>query len=98
MIRNPLTRLLTAGLLVAAAAGAAQAAPDRETMRERMASMTPEQKAEAKEKLRQRWESMTPEQREAAKRRFSERHPDAGGRLQQRKGAVAPAAAASAAP
>lgn len=101
MIRMPLTRALTVLLLAVGAATvatAAQPVPDQEAMRERLQSMTPEQRAAAKEKMRQRWESMTPEQREAAKKRFAERHPDGGARLKQRHGTAAPAPAASTAP
>lgn len=100
MTRTLLSRAVAVMLLAAGAvtvAMAAQPVPDREAMRERLQSMTPEQRAAAKEKMRERWASMTPAQQEAAKKRFAERHPDAGQRLQQRQRAPAPAAAASAA-
>ena len=98
MTRTSLTRAVAVMLLAVGAANATRAAqpvPDQEAMRERLQSMTPEQRAAAKEKMRERWASMTPAQREAAKKRFAERHPDAGQHVQKRQGAPAPAAAAS---
>lgn len=98
MKRSIFQRTAAAVLIAAGAAGLAHAAPDAEAVRERLQSMTPEQRAAAREKMRERWEAMTPAQREAAKKRFAERHPDAGQRAARRQqGAPAPATGASAA-
>lgn len=55
--------------------GTTSAAPtQRELMRQRWQSMTPEQRTAAKAKLKARMEKMTPEQRERLRQRMQEKH------------------------
>lgn len=51
------------------------------TLREKWASMTPEQKAAAKA----RWEAKTPAEKAEAKRRFAAQHPQAAARMAERQ-------------
>lgn len=84
-------RLATVLVVVAtglAAVAPVHASPDeqrREAAKERWERMTPEQREAAKAKARERWNDMTPEEQAAAKKRMAERHPDAAGKIADRK-------------
>lgn len=73
-------------------AGAVHAATpeQKEAIKEKVASMTPEEKAAAKEKAKAKWDSMTPEEQAAAKKRFAEKHPRAAKKAAEKE-AAAPA-------
>jgi hypothetical protein len=89
-MKTPFAALLLAVAATLPALAAPPTPEQRQAMKEKWDSMTPEQQEAAKERMRKKWESMTPEQREAAKKRFAERNPGAAARLAD-KAASAPA-------
>lgn len=76
---HPLQNLLTTlmiGMAAVSSAHAADTSERREAMREKIKSMSPEDKAAMREKAKARWDAMTPEEQAAAKKRMAERHPE----------------------
>jgi uncharacterized Zn finger protein (UPF0148 family) len=80
---------LVVGVSAAAPAYAATPAEKREAVREKLADMTPEEKAAAKEKAKAKWDAMTPEEQAAAKKRFAEKHPKAAEKAQEKAASAA---------
>ncbi len=79
---------LTAGFSLATVAQAATAEQKAE-MKQKWASMTPEQKAAAKEKANAKWDSMSPEEQAAAKQKFAAKHPRAAAKAAEKQKAAA---------
>ncbi len=83
--------VFTASIAVAAMGAHAQTAtPEQKAVvKEKLKSMTPEERAEARKRARAKWDSMSPEEQEAARKTFAEKRPRLAERMANRQGGAA---------
>lgn len=72
------------------AAYAQAVAPEqRQLARDKLKSMTPEERAQAREQAKARWDAMSPEEREAAKKQMADKRAQAKERSAERSATAA---------